>query len=116
MADDVKLGNVLYPTADVPAALAFYSDALGCTVKFQDGARFAALDAGGTTLALAGPAEDVTGGRPAAAFNVADVAAAVERLVAAGAKLERPAEEGPHETRAVLLDPWDNPFVLYAAR
>jgi predicted enzyme related to lactoylglutathione lyase len=47
---------------------------------------------------------------------VVDVAAVVERLLAAGAKIERPAEEGPHETRAVLLDPWDNPFVLYAAR
>ncbi|MEU6379383.1 VOC family protein [Streptomyces sp. NPDC046909] len=116
MADGVKLGNVLYPTADVPAAVAFYGDTLGCTVKFQDGGRFAALDAGGATLALAGPEEDVTGGRPAASFKVKDLDGTVQRLLAAGAELHRPAEEGPHETRAVLLDPWGNPVVVYSSR
>lgn len=114
MADSVKVGNVLYPAADVEAAVAFYGKALGLAVKFQDGTRFAALDGGGTTFAVAGSEEDVTGGRPAASFKVTGVPGTVERLLAAGAKLQRPAEEGPHEVRAVLLDPWGNPFVVYA--
>jgi predicted enzyme related to lactoylglutathione lyase len=115
MSDDVKVGNVLYPAADVPAAVRFYGDALGLRVKFQDGSRFAALDGGTTTFAIAGDEEDVTGGRPAVSFKVPDVQAAVDRLVAAGAELQRPAEAGPHEVRAVVRDPWGNPVVLYAA-
>ena len=116
MSDDVKLGNVLYPAADVAAAVKFYSEGLGLRVKFQDGDRFAALDGGSTTVAIAGAAEDVTAGRVAASFKVADVDVAVQRLVEAGAVLERSAEQGPHETRAVLADPWGNPFVVYAPR
>lgn len=116
MSDDVKVGNVIYPAADVEAAVRFYGDALGLPVKFQDGSRFAALDGGTTTFAIAGGDEDVTGGRSAASFKVSDVQAVVDRLVAAGAAVERPAEDGPHEVRAVLRDPWGNPIVLYATR
>jgi catechol 2,3-dioxygenase-like lactoylglutathione lyase family enzyme len=112
----VKIGNVLYPVSDVDRAVAFYRDGLGLAVKFTDGGRFAALDAGGTTFALAGPAEDVTGGHPAASFKVTDVAAAVERLTAAGARLVGGPDEGPHETRAVLRDPDGNALVVYAPR
>ena len=112
----MKIGNVLYPVSDVDRAVAFYRDGLGLAVKFTDGGRFAALDAGGTTFALAGPAEDVTGGDPAASFKVPDVAAAVERLTAAGARLVAGPDDGPHETRAVLRDPDGNPLVVYAPR
>ncbi|WP_067828968.1 VOC family protein [Actinomadura kijaniata] len=110
------VGNILYPVEDIEQAVRFYRDGLGLTVKFQDGGRFAALDGGGVTFALAGPEEDVTGGAPAASFRVEDVAAAAARLTGAGATLVRGPEEGPHEVRAVLRDPAGNPFVLYARR
>lgn len=103
--------NVLYPVNNLDEAVAFYRDGLGIAVKFTDGDRYASLDGG---FALAGPAEDVTGGEPAAMFKVTDVAATVERLTAAGARVVRPAEEGPHEVRAVLRDPTGNPFIVYA--
>jgi catechol 2,3-dioxygenase-like lactoylglutathione lyase family enzyme len=109
-----RIGNVLYGAKDVDEAVRFYRDALGLNVKFQDGNRFAALDGGGTTFALAGPGEDVTGGEPAVSFKVDDVAAMTEKLTAAGASLVRGPEEGPHEVRAVLRDPSGNPFILYA--
>lgn len=115
MSDQVTLGNVLYPTSDVDAAVTFYAQGLGLPVKFQDGARFAALDGGAITFAISGPEEDVAGGRATASFKVAHVAKAVDRLVDAGAALVRPAEQGPHEVRAVLTDPWGNPFVVYGA-
>ncbi|HEX2316020.1 MAG TPA: VOC family protein [Thermomonospora sp.] len=114
-----RIGNVLYTAQDVEAAVRFYRDGLGLTVRFTDGGRFAALDCGGTTFALAGPEEDVTGGVPAVSFRLtgaADVAATAARLVAAGATLVRGPEEGPHEVRAVLRDPSGNPFVLYAGK
>jgi predicted enzyme related to lactoylglutathione lyase len=111
-----RIGNALYPVQDLEQAVAFYRDGLGLAVKFQDGARFAALDGGGTTFALAGPEEDVTGGEPAVSFKVDDVAATVAKLTAAGAQVVRAPEEGPHEIRAVLRDPAGNPFVLYSGR
>ncbi|MFI0354093.1 VOC family protein [Actinomadura sp. 9N407] len=111
-----RIGNVLYGAKDVGEAVRFYSDVLGLTVKFQDGGRFATLDGGGTTFAIAGPEEDLTGGEPAVSFKVDDVIAMTEKLTAAGALLVRGPEEGPHEVRAVLRDPEGNPLVLYATR
>ena len=117
MAEEpARIGNILYPVSDVAGAVAFYRDALGLAVKFQDGSRYAALDGGGVTLAIAAAEESVAGQRPAASFKVTDLAAAVERLTAAGATLITPATEGPHEIRAAFHDPSGNPFVLYAPR
>ncbi|MDI2030554.1 VOC family protein [Saccharopolyspora sp. TS4A08] len=116
MSDDLpKIGNVLYPVGDVAAARQFYGECLGLGVKFTDGDRFSALDGGSTTLALAGPVEDVTGGVVAASFKVADLNATVKAVIARGGEVVRPAERGPHEVRAVVRDPWRNTFVLYSS-
>jgi predicted enzyme related to lactoylglutathione lyase len=112
----VKIGNVLHPVADVDAAVTFYAKAFGLGTKFVDGDRYAALDAGGTTLALAGPAEDVTGGVPAASFKVPDVAAALAEITAGGGSVLREPEHGPHEVRAVAEDPWGNTMIVYGPR
>jgi predicted enzyme related to lactoylglutathione lyase len=104
-----KVGNVLIPVSDLDQAIAFY----GLPVKFRDGDRFAALDGGGVTVALAGPAEHVTESA-APSYRVDDVARAVEELSARGGEVVRPPEDGPHETRAVLRDPSGNVFVLYS--
>ncbi|MCD0448505.1 VOC family protein [Actinocorallia sp. API 0066] len=109
-----RIGNVMYPAKDLAEAVAFYRDALGLAVRFADGDRFAALDGGGTTLALVGAEEDLAGA-VAASFKVEDVPAAVARLSAAGAVVLRGPEQGPHEVRALLRDPAGNPFVVYAA-
>jgi predicted enzyme related to lactoylglutathione lyase len=114
--EPARIGNVLYPVPDVAAAVAFYRDGLGLTVKFQDGARYAALDGGGVTFAIAAAEESVAGLGPAASFKITDVASAVERLTAAGATVVTPATEGPHEVRAALRDPAGNSFVIYAPR
>ncbi|WP_243653906.1 VOC family protein [Pseudonocardia endophytica] len=119
MPDDspqARIGNVHHPVGDVGAAVAFYTDAFGLSALFTDGDRYAALDAGGTKLALAGPAEDVTGGVAAPSFKVDDVAAALERLTSAGGTVVRDAEAGPHETRAVARDPWGNTVIVYGPR
>ncbi|UOZ05499.1 VOC family protein [Amycolatopsis sp. WQ 127309] len=113
MNDKPQLRQVQHPVADVGAAVEFYAAAFGFAEKFTDGDRYAALDAGGITLALAGPAEDVTGGVPAASIKVPDVAAAVDAVVRAGGVVVRPAERGPHETRAVVRDPWGNALIVY---
>lgn len=114
MTQQVSVGNVLYPVDDVDSAVKFYESVLSLPTKFQDGSRFAALDGGKITVAIAGREEDVTDGRVAASFKVSDVASAVEAAVASGARVVRDPEDGPHETRAVVLDPWGNAVVLYA--
>lgn len=112
MTKVLKLGMVVHPVGNLSEAVSFYRDALGLEVKFRDGDRFCALDVGGTTLALAAREEALTAG-PAVSLKVEDVDRAVEALVAAGARVLRPAEAGPHERRAVLRDPDGNSMVIY---
>ena len=106
---------LMQPVDDLDAALRFYRDGLGLSVKFRDGERFAALDAGGFTLALAAAGERVVD-TPALAWRVDDIDAALARLVAAGARIVSPSEKGPHEWRAVLRDVAGHPLVLTAKR
>jgi predicted enzyme related to lactoylglutathione lyase len=112
----VKIGNVLHPVAEVSAAVRFYREAFGFELKFADGDRYAALDAGGTTLALASPEDDVTGGVVAASFKVPDVSAALDAVTEAGGGVVRPARQGAHQVAAVARDPWGNLMVLYGPR
>jgi predicted enzyme related to lactoylglutathione lyase len=99
--DSAPIGGVLRPVADVAAGIAFYAKAFGLHTKFVDGDRYATLDAGGTTLALAGPAEDVTDGTPPASAKVPNVTVALAAITAGGGSVVRIAERGPHEVRAV---------------
>lgn len=119
MADNeppVKIGNVLHPVGDVAAAVSFYRETFGFGLKFADGDRYAALDAGGTTLALASPEDDVTGGVASASFKVGDVAEAAGAVVAAGGTVVREPLRGAHEVTAVVRDPWHNMIILYGPR
>jgi predicted enzyme related to lactoylglutathione lyase len=109
----MKVAMLLHPVEDLDAALRFYRDGLGLPIKFRDGERFVALDAGGLTLALAAAGERVVD-TPALAWSVDDIEATVARLVAAGALIVSPMEKGPHEWRAVLRDVAGHPLVLSA--
>jgi predicted enzyme related to lactoylglutathione lyase len=111
-----KIGNVLHPVDDVGAAIDFYHSALGLHVRFADGDRYAALDAGGTTLALVGAEEDLTDGAVAASFKVTDLDAALRAIAEAGGEVVRGPEPGPHEIRGVARDPWSNILVVYQPR
>jgi predicted enzyme related to lactoylglutathione lyase len=109
-----QLRQVVHPVDDVPAAVEFYSAVLGLPTRFVDGTRYAALDAGPATLALAADTEAVAG-IASAAFKVDDVDAFVARVVAAGGQVIQAAADGPHERRAVISDPWGNRVIAYAA-
>lgn len=107
---------LLYPVADIDTALPFFTEALGLPVKFRDGDRYCALDAGALTLALVAGEERLVD-QPALAFKVDegdDIAAAIARLEAAGATVAQPAAQGPHETRAVMRTPEGFALVLSA--
>ncbi|MDQ0140520.1 VOC family protein [Cupriavidus necator] len=107
---------LLYPVADIDAALPFFTEALGLPLKFRDADRYCALDAGALTLALVAGEERLVD-QPALAFRVEagdDIAAAIARLVQAGATVAQAAAQGPHETRAVLRTPEGFALVLSA--
>jgi len=108
MAGIDRLGNVFYRTPDMDAAVRFYTDVLGLTLKLRDGDRWAAFDVGGSTLALeGGQASGAT-----ASLRVTDIAAVVEQLRSRGANVSD-VTTGPHERKAELRDPAGNVLVLY---
>jgi predicted enzyme related to lactoylglutathione lyase len=109
-----QIGSFLHPVADVGAAVAFYENVFGLHRKFVDGDRYAELRGGGATLALASPAEDATGGVPAASFKVVDLTAALAAVVDSGGHVVRDPRTTAHETRATVRDPWGNVLVLYS--
>ena len=50
---DYDVRMVILSTDDLDDSIRFYSETLGMTLKFRDGAHYAALDGGSITLALA---------------------------------------------------------------
>jgi len=101
--------RLIVEAEDFDRAVAFYRDVLGlpeqAAFEAEGDARVAILEAGRATLELANPAQkrmidEVEVGRQVAprirvAFEVADGAAATDRLVAAGAELIAPPTETP---------------------
>lgn len=108
-----KIDAIIHPVEDVVLAAAFYEAALGLKRIFVDGARFAAMDAGGLKLGFVGSSEDLTGGMAAACFRVPSVDDTVDVAKRAGGIVVAAPTKGPHEIRATMKDPWGNLFVLY---
>jgi catechol 2,3-dioxygenase-like lactoylglutathione lyase family enzyme len=106
-----RVGNVFYRTLDMDAAVRFYTEVLGFGLKLRNADRWAAFDAGGTTLAIEGGAPGGPGGATVS-LRVEGLAALVDQLRAQGAELG-PIEVGPHERKALLHDPAGNVLVLY---
>jgi predicted enzyme related to lactoylglutathione lyase len=64
-------------------------------------------------LALVGPDEDLTAGVVAASLKVASLTETLDKIRHHGGLILSPATDGPHETRAVVQDPWGNVLVIY---
>jgi predicted enzyme related to lactoylglutathione lyase len=98
-----QLGMVILNVKDMDKACSFYEKTMGLRLKFRDGDRWAAFDAGGTTLALAGGAERLAD--PISInFKVPDVDIALRQIVNGGGYLETDVVAGDHETRAAIRD------------
>lgn len=82
------VGQVAIRCVDVARATAFYRDVLGLKVLFAAGPGLAFFDAGGVRLMLSRP-EQAEFDHPASVlyYRVADIAAAVARIEAAGTKV-----------------------------
>lgn len=108
-----RLRGIVLSVDDMDAECAFYEKVLGLQVKFRDGDRWAAFDVEGISFGLAGTSERLPD-RSALSVRAADVDAAVDRAVEAGAEVVLPAEDGRHERRAAVRDPAGQLIVLYS--
>jgi catechol 2,3-dioxygenase-like lactoylglutathione lyase family enzyme len=94
---------VMLNVDDMDKACAFYANTMGLKLKFRDGERWAAFDAGSVTLALAGGSERAN--TPVALnFKVANVDEALARVTADGARREGQTATSAHEVRAAVRD------------
>jgi predicted enzyme related to lactoylglutathione lyase len=109
----MKSGLLLCPVEDLDSAVTFYRDTLKLPLKFRDGERYCAFDAGGYTLGLAAAGECVAE-CAAPVFRAEEIQAAVAAMLQAGASLVQPPQRGPHEWRAVLHAPGGGLLVVTA--
>jgi catechol 2,3-dioxygenase-like lactoylglutathione lyase family enzyme len=108
---EVKM--VVLSTDDLDESIRFYSETLGMSLKFRDGAQFAALDGGPVTLALATAVDHPIPGQVVVGIKTADVDAAAKAVEASGGGIVKGPYDDAHERRAVVYDNKGNGLVFY---
>lgn len=111
MAHEVR--QILLSTDDLDASIAFYTETLGFTLKFRDGAHYAALDGGSITIALATSIDHPMPGKVVVGIRTDDVDGAATTVESAGGAIVKAAYDDAHERRAVVYDDQGNGLVFY---
>jgi catechol 2,3-dioxygenase-like lactoylglutathione lyase family enzyme len=119
-----ELVNVRYMVDDVEAAIDFYTEHLGFTLRSSAAPAFADVTRGDLRLLLSGP--DSSAGRPMpdgtkpgpGGWNrihliVGDIAAEVDRLRQAGLRFRNDIVTGPGGSQILLEDPSGNVIELF---
>ena len=123
MSTEAELASVRYLVDDVDAAIAFYTDHLGFTVRSHPAPAFADVVRGPLRLLLSGAAssgaratpEDSAGpGRNRIHLVLDDFDAAVERLHEAGLPFRSEVVSGPGGRQVLVADPSGNLVELFA--
>lgn len=84
-----RIGQIAVNARDVPRAVRFYRDVIGLRFLFQPAENLAFFDCGGTRLMLSAP-EKPEHDHPSSIiyYQVSDISAAHQQLVARGARFE----------------------------
>lgn len=109
---DVRM--VVLSTDDLDDSIRFYTEVLGMPLKFRDGAHFAALDGGSTTITLATAIDHPLPGQVVVGIKTADVDAAARAVEANGGGIVKGPYDDAHERRAVVYDHKGNGLVFYS--
>jgi lactoylglutathione lyase len=109
---DVRM--VVLSTDDLDESIRFYTETLGMSLKFRDGAHYAALDGGSVTLALATAVDHPMPGRVVVGIKTADVDAAAQAIEDNGGAIVKGPYNDAHERRAVVYDNKGNGLVFYS--
>ena len=110
---DYDVRMVVLSTDDLDESIRFYTETLGMSLKFRDGAHYAALDGGSITLALATAVDHPMPGHVVVGIKTADVDAAAEAIEAHGGAIIKGPYNDAHERRAVVYDHKGNGLVFY---
>jgi lactoylglutathione lyase len=111
---DYDVRMVVLSTDDLDESIRFYTETLGMSLKFRDGAHYAALDGGSITLALATAVDHPMPGRVVVGIKTADVDAAAEAIETHGGAIVKGPYNDAHERRAVVYDHKGNGLVFYS--
>ncbi len=109
---DVRM--VVLSTDDLDESIRFYTETLGMSLKFRDGAHYAALDGGSITLALATAVDHPMPGQVVVGIKTADVDAAAQAIEDNGGAIAKGPYNDAHERRAVVYDNKGNGLVFYS--
>ena len=116
--------SIRYMIDDVPAAIQFYTTHLGFSLDHDASPAFASVSLDGVRLLLSGKTssgrrampdgrQPVPGGWNRIHIQVANLAAEVERLRAAGLQFRNEIITGPGGSQILLEDPSGNPIELF---
>jgi glyoxylase I family protein len=119
-----RVHGLRYQSRDVNRAVKFYTEVLGCELKHQQGAAFAAVSCAGIDLLLSGA--ESSGARPMPdgqqqqpggwnrlVLAVDDLPAVVAALRTRGVRFRSDIITGPGGKQIQLLDPDENPIELF---
>ena len=116
------IAQIHISVSDLDASVAFYRDVLGLTHLFTvPGQPMAFFDAGGVRLYLGVPEDETYRSRPVIYYNVADLDATYDAVVARGAKTMSAPQlvhtDGSNELwMAFVSDPDGNPVGMSSER
>jgi predicted enzyme related to lactoylglutathione lyase len=121
------MASVRYIVHDVNAAVAFYTEALGFSLRQQFGPAMAILEREGLTLWVAGPAASASkpmpdgskpqpGGWNRFVLEVSDLPALVESLQRRGVAFRNEILDGPGGRQILCEDPSGNAIELFEPR
>jgi lactoylglutathione lyase len=111
---DYDVRMVVLSTDDLDESIRFYTETLGMSLKFRDGAHYAALDGGSITLALATAVDHPMPGKVVVGIKTANVDAAAAAIEANGGAVVKGPYNDAHERRAVVYDHKGNGLVFYS--
>ncbi len=105
---------IILSTENLDESIKFYTETLGMSLKFRDGAHFAALDGGPVTIALATAVDHPIPGKVVVGIKTTDVDAAAKAIEADGGAIVKDPYDDAHERRAVVYDNQGNGLVFYS--
>jgi lactoylglutathione lyase len=109
---DLQIRQLVLSTANLDESIDFYQG-LGFTLKFRDGAHYAALDGGSVTIALATSVDHPLPGKVVVGIKTDDVDASAQAIEEAGGAVVKAPYDDAHERRAVVYDNQGNGLVFY---
>jgi lactoylglutathione lyase len=109
---DLQIRQLVLSTENLDESIDFYQG-LGFTLKFRDGAHYAALDGGSVTIALATSVDHPLPGKVVVGIKTDDVDASAQAIEEAGGAVVKAPYDDAHERRAVVYDNQGNGLVFY---